>query len=170
MGVKVKILLHVIDSSGSRSANVIVCCMDRNVAIECFRRKKSLFNIKKTNYNYLNIIDNLCRQTQSLYEYCKQLKQDVKILWTYNGVFTLNLKIMNMNCQQNCIIQMILIIILMNLHCPRSLHLVVFMNLASIYKHYDDLSLSQTQLKFNFHIIAGYHEFIFEQTLTGAFH
>ena len=57
-------------------------------------------------------------------------------------------------------------------------------NLAFIYKQYDDLSLSLTQLKFNFHIIAiakhkiknniplqniditGFHEFIFEETLT----
>ena len=55
---------------------------------------------------------------------------------------------------------------------------------ASIYKHYDDLSTSLSQLKFNFDIIAitehkikndspyqnvelpGYHEFIFDPTLT----
>ena len=43
-------------------------------------------NISK--YKYLNVFENLCKRTQSLYDYCRQLRQadEIKKLWTYNGV------------------------------------------------------------------------------------
>ena len=74
---------------GSSSQNVIVRFVNRKVATECFRKKKQLINIKKHyKYNYLNIIENLCNRTQSLYDYCRKLKQggDINRLWIFNGV------------------------------------------------------------------------------------
>ena len=42
-------------------------------------------------------------------------------------LLTLNMKIMKMKCQQNYIIQMILIIILMNLHIVLNLYILWFL-------------------------------------------
>ena len=70
-------------------ADVIVRFKDRNVVRECFHNKRKLNNIKNVfNYKYLNIVESLCRRTQSLFDYCKDLKKagDIFKLWSYNGV------------------------------------------------------------------------------------
>ena len=76
-------------TSGSTSQNVIIRFSDRNIVPTSTQRRKSLIKIRNEyNYNYLNVRENLCRRTQSLYDYCRLLKQagDVSYQWTYNGV------------------------------------------------------------------------------------
>ena len=75
--------------SGQKTVNVIIRFIDRNIATNCLRKRKSLLKIKNQyNYEYLNVIENLGKRTKSLYEYCKQLRKadEITRLWTYNGV------------------------------------------------------------------------------------
>ena len=83
--------------NGRRSANVIVRFVCRKKAIECLKNKK-LLKSKVSEFKlfiiYLFIIENLCPNYQSAYNYCHKLKAEGKIdsLWTFNGIINFRKK------------------------------------------------------------------------------
>ena len=70
---------------GSRTANVIVQFINRSHAIACFKNKK-LLKEQVTEYK-LAIVENLCPNNKSIFNYCVKMREEGKIdkLWTYNG-------------------------------------------------------------------------------------
>ena len=78
--------------NGRRSANVIVRFVSRKKAIECLKNKKLLKS--KVSEFQLSIIENLCPNYQSAYNYCHKLKAEgiIDSHWTFNGIISFRKK------------------------------------------------------------------------------